>query len=145
MPGKVNPTQCESMTMVCTQVHGNNATISMAGSQGNFELNVYRPVLIHALIQSAQLIGDSAHTFTDHCLSGITANPARIKELLDQSLMLVTALNPVVGYDTAAKIAKNAHEKGITLKQSALELNAITEEEFDRVVDPSKMLGGEET
>ncbi|MCI5051855.1 MAG: class II fumarate hydratase [Simkaniaceae bacterium] len=141
MPGKVNPTQSESMTMVVTQVMGNHTTIAFACSQGNFELNVYRPIMIKSLIQSIRLIGDSCENFTHRCLSGIKPVPERIEMLLEHSLMLVTALNPVVGYDNAAKIAKKAHAEGTTLKEAALSLKLISAEEFDRVVDPRKMLG----
>ncbi len=140
MPGKVNPTQSESMTMVCAQVYGNDATVAFCGSQGNFELNVYRPVMIYNVLQSIELLGDSAELFTSHCLRGILPNKKRIKHLLDQSLMLVTALNPVIGYDNAAKIAKYAYENHLTLKEAALKLGMIDEATFDKVVDPSKMI-----
>lgn len=141
MPGKVNPTQCEALTMICTQVMGNNTTITVAGSNGHFELNVFKPVMIYNLLQSIQLISDGCNSFTERCVNGIEANKERITELRDKSLMLVTALNPHIGYDNAAKIAKNAHKKGITLKESALELELLTEEQFDEWVVPENMVG----
>jgi fumarate hydratase class II len=140
MPGKVNPTQAESMTMVCAQVYGNDATVAFCGSQGNFELNVYRPVMIYNVLQSIHLLGDSAALFTSHCLKGLLPNQMRIKKHLDESLMLVTALAPEIGYDKAAKIAKLAHEKHLTLKQAAIELHFVDEKRFDEIVDPSKMI-----
>jgi fumarate hydratase class II len=140
MPGKVNPTQCEALTMVCAQVMGNNVTISIAGSNGHFELNVFRPVIIYNLLQSIRLIADASVSFADHCIVGVKANEERIKQLLDNSLMLVTALNPHIGYDNAAKIAKNAHQKGISLRASALELNLLTEDQFDSWVRPEDMI-----
>lgn len=141
MPGKVNPTQCEALTMVCTQVMGNHTTITIAGSNGHFELNVFKPVLAYNLLQSIRLLADSMMSFVDHCLIGIQVNEDRVKKLLHESLMLVTALNPHIGYDKAAKIAKNAHKKGITLKESALELKLLTAKQFDDWVKPEKMLG----
>ena len=141
MPGKVNPTQCEALTMVCAQVMGNHSTISIAGSNGHFELNVFKPVMIYNLLQSITLISDSAISFTDKCVSGIKANKDKINELLKKSLMLVTALNPHIGYDNAAKIAKKAHQDGTTLKEAALELKLLDEKEFDKIVDPKKMIG----
>ncbi len=141
MPGKINPTQCEALTMVCAQVMGNHVTISIAGSNGHFELNVFKPVIIYNLLQSIRLIADASISFADLCVIGIKANKARIKQLLDDSLMLVTALNPHIGYDNAAKIAKNAHKKGISLKASALELELITEEQFDKWVRAEDMIG----
>ena len=141
MPGKVNPTQCESLTMVAAQVFGNDATIGFACSQGNFELNVYRPVIIYNLLQSIQLLGDSAINFTKKCLQGIEPNHRRIKSNLEASLMLVTALNPIIGYDKAAQIAKKAYLEEKTLKKAALELGFLSEEEFDKSVDPRKMVG----
>lgn len=141
MPGKVNPTQCESLTMVATQVLGNDAAIGIACSQGNFQLNVFRPVIIYNLLQSIQLLGDSAVNFYEKCVKGIEPNLPRIKEHLNASLMLVTALNPVIGYDKAAQIAKKAYNEHKTLKEAALELGFLTEDEFDKVVDPTKMLG----
>ncbi len=141
MPGKVNPTQSEAMTMVCTQVMGNHVTITIAGSQGNFELNVFKPVLIYNLLQSIRLLADACNSFTNNCVVGIDANKDRIKKLLDDSLMLVTALNPVIGYDNAAKIAKKALREDKTLKQVAIELKLLTAEEFDKAVRPELMIG----
>jgi fumarate hydratase class II len=141
MPGKVNPTQCEAITMVCSQVMGNDVTITVGGSNGHFELNVFKPVMIANFLQSANLIGDACKAFTDHCVVGIEPNQDRITELLNNSLMLVTALNTHIGYEKAAKIAKKAHAEGTTLKAAALELAFLTEEEFDLWVDPSKMIG----
>ncbi|CAI4821433.1 BDN_1c_G0052450.mRNA.1.CDS.1 [Saccharomyces cerevisiae] len=141
MPGKVNPTQNEALTQVCVQVMGNNAAITFAGSQGQFELNVFKPVMIANLLNSIRLITDAAYSFRVHCVEGIKANESRIHELLTKSLMLVTALNPKIGYDAASKVAKNAHKKGITLKESALELGVLTEKEFDEWVVPEHMLG----
>jgi len=140
MPGKVNPTQSEAMTMVAVQVMGNDTAIGIAGSQGNFELNVFKPLMIYNLLQSIHLLGDCAKNFHDKCLVGITPNHARIKELLDRSLMLATALNPVVGYDVAAKIVQKAFKEHKTLKEAAIEMNALSSEEFDKAVDPSKMI-----
>jgi len=140
MPGKVNPTQCESVTMVAIQVMGNDVTIGMAASQGNFELNVFLPVTIYNFLQSVRLLSDSLTSFTNNLVVGITPNKERIDYYLKNSLMLVTALNPVIGYDNSAKIAKKAHEEGITLKEAALKLKKLSEEEFDKAVDPSKMV-----
>ncbi len=139
MPGKVNPTQCEAITMVCTQVMGNDATIGFAGSQGNFELNVYKPVMIHNLLHSIRLLSDSMHCFTVFCVDGLSANEDRIQHFLKNSLMLVTALNPVIGYDNAAKIAKKAFQDGSNLKTATLALGLLSDEEFDHAVDPKKM------
>jgi fumarate hydratase class II len=139
MPGKVNPTQCEAMTMVCCQVFGNHTTITVAGSQGHFELNVYKPVLAYCMIHSIQLLSDAARSFREHCLEGIRADEKRIHELMERSLMLVTALAPKIGYDNAAKVAKTAHARGTTLKEEALRLGFVTAEEFDRLVQPDKM------
>lgn len=139
MPGKVNPTQCEAITMVCVQVLGNDAAIGFAGSQGNFELNVYKPVMIHNFLHSLNLLADSMESFNDNCIIGIEPNKDNIEKHLNNSLMLVTALNQHIGYDNAAKIAKNAHHKGITLKESAVELGILTEEEFQMYVVPSRM------
>jgi fumarate hydratase class II len=139
MPGKVNPTQCEAMTMVCCQVFGNHTTITVAGSQGHFELNVYKPVLAHCMMGSIQLIADVARSFTEHCINGIRADEKRIKELMERSLMLVTALAPKIGYDNAAKVAKAAHARGTTLKEEAVRLNMVSATEFDRLVQPEKM------
>ncbi len=141
MPGKVNPTQCEAMTMVCAQVIGNHTTVTVAGASGHMELNVFKPVMIYSLLQSIQLLGDAANSFTDNCVVGIKANEGRIADLMAQSLMLVTALAPHIGYDNAAKIAKHAHVKGQTLKEAAVELKLVAEADFDRFVQPKKMLG----
>jgi fumarate hydratase class II len=140
MPGKVNPTQCESLTMVCAQVIGNNGTITFAGSNGHFELNVFKPVIIANFLHSARLIADGCISFTDNLLAGLQANTGRIKELMAQSLMLVTALNPHIGYDKASQIAKNAHKKGTTLKESAIQLGHVTEEQFNQWVKPENMV-----
>ena len=140
MPGKVNPTQCEAMTMVCAQVFGNDATIGFAGSQGNFELNVFKPVLIYNLIQSIYLIADVCRSFTAHCARGIEANKSVIDHYVKNSLMLITALNPVIGYDKAAKIAKTAHADNSSLKEACLKLGFLTAAEFDQAVDPKKMI-----
>ncbi|HOJ33887.1 MAG TPA: class II fumarate hydratase [Candidatus Hydrogenedentes bacterium] len=140
MPGKVNPTQCEAVTMVCAQVIGNDTTINVAGASGNFELNVFKPVIIYNLLQSVRLLADVAVSFTDHCVTGIQPNRKRIEQLLHESLMLVTALNKRIGYDNAAKIAKAAYENNTTLKEEALRLGFLTEEEFEAVVDPRNML-----
>ena len=141
MPGKVNPTQCEAMTMLCAQVMGNHVAVTVAGSNGHFELNVFKPVMIHNVLQSIRLLADGAVSFTDKCLDGLKANHDRIDSLLHESLMLVTALNPKIGYDNAAKVAKKAHAEGTTLKESALSLGLLTAEEFDEFVRPEKMLG----
>jgi len=139
MPGKVNPTQSEAMTMVAVQVFGNDVAITIAGSQGNFELNVFKPVMIHNLLQSIRLIHDACHGFVDYCIVGMEINRAQIEEHLQHSLMLVTALNPYIGYDKAAQVAKNAHKKGIGLRESAIELGYLSGEEFDRYVKPEEM------
>lgn len=140
MPGKVNPTQCEAMTMVCAQVMGNDTTINIAGASGNFELNVYKPVLIFNLLQSIELLTDSCESFTTHCVKGIRPNKETIENHLKNSLMLVTALNPHIGYDKAAKVAKKAHDENITLKQAAVSLGFLTEAQFDTLVRPQDML-----
>jgi len=140
MPGKVNPTQCEALTMVCCQIFGNNTTMTVAGSQGHFELNVYKPVLAYAMLQSIRLMADAARSFTDHCVVGIEADEARIRELMERSLMLVTALAPAIGYDRAAQIAKSAHANGTTLREEALRLGWVTPAQFDRLVRPEKMI-----
>ena len=140
MPGKVNPTQCEALTMVCAQVIGNATTVSFAGSQGNFELNVFKPVIANAVLQSIRLLADAAISFTDNCVVGIKANEDKIADLMSRSLMLVTALAPSIGYDKAAEIAKTAHKNGTTLKEEALRLGYVTEAEFERVVRPETML-----
>jgi fumarate hydratase class II len=140
MPGKVNPTQAEAMTMVCCQVFGNQTTITVAASQGHFELNVYKPVISHALLQSIGLLADAAVSFTDNCVVGIRANTARIAELMKNSLMLVTALAPKIGYDRAAAIAKAAHANGTTLREEAIRLGDVSAAEFDRLVRPESMI-----
>lgn len=140
MPGKVNPTQCEALTMIAAQIMGNNVAVTVGGSNGHFELNVFRPMIIFNVINSINLISDGINSFIDQCLVGIVANEDRIKQLLEQSLMLVTALNPYIGYDNAAKIAKKAHKDGTTLKEAALELKLVTEEQFNEWVDPTKMI-----
>ncbi len=141
MPGKVNPTQAEALTMVCAQVMGNHVTITVAGSNGHFELNVFKPVLIYNLLQSAKLIGDACDSFTDNCVVGIEADAGRIAELMRSSLMLVTALNPHIGYDNAAKVAKKAYAESTTLKDAAVSLGLLTPEQFDQWVKPEDMLG----
>jgi len=139
MPGKVNPTQCEAMTMVCCQVFGNHTAITIAGSQGHFELNVYKPVLAYCMMHSIQLLSDVARSFTEHCISGIHADEKRIRDLMERSLMLVTALAPRIGYDNAAKVAKSAHARGTTLKEEAVRQGFVSSGEFDRLVQPAKM------
>jgi fumarate hydratase class II len=139
MPGKVNPTQCEAMTMVCTRVFGNDTTIAVAASQGQFELNVFKPVIAYAMLQSIRLLADAAVSFTDHCVTGIRANEPRIRELVNNSLMLVTALAPAIGYDKAAQIAKAAHKNGTTLREEAVGLGFVSAKEFDRLVRPARM------
>ena len=141
MPGKVNPTQCEAMTMVCCQVMGNQTTISVAGSQGHFELNVYKPVMANAMLQSIRLISDACNSFTDKCVVGIVANEEHISKLMQRSLMLVTSLAPSIGYDNASKIAKTAHKNGTTLKEEAIALGFVTDKEFEAVVRPEQMIG----
>ena len=140
MPGKVNPTQCEALTMVCTQVFGNDVTITMAGASGNFELNVYRPVIAHNILESIKLLADSSNSFAKNTVDGIEPNIDRINQNLYNSLMLVTALNPHIGYDKAAQVAKNSYKKNISLKESADQLGYLNSEDFDRLVDPSKMI-----
>ena len=139
MPGKVNPTQCEAMTMVCCQVFGNQAAITVAGSQGHFELNVYKPLLAYCMMHSIQLMSDVTRSFTEHCIEGIRADEKRIRDLMERSLMLVTALAPKIGYDNAAKVAKSAHARGTTLKEEAVRLGFVTPAQFDRLVQPDKM------
>jgi len=141
MPGKVNPTQCEAMTMVCAQVMGNHVTITIAGATGHFELNVFKPVIAYNLLQSIRLLADACRSFTDHCVVGIVANEDRIAQLLGQSLMLVTALAPHIGYDKATEIAKKAHHDGSTLREASAALGYVTSEEFDTWVIPAKMIG----
>jgi fumarate hydratase class II len=139
MPGKVNPTQSEALTMVCCQVFGNHTTITVAGSQGQFELNVFKPVMAYAMLQSIRLVGDSARSFADNMVAGIEANEARIAELVEKSLMLVTALSPKIGYDNASKVAKAAHANGTTLREEAVRLGFVSKDEFDRLVRPGDM------
>jgi len=139
MPGKVNPTQCEAMTMVCCQVFGNHTAMTVGGSQGHFELNVYKPLLAYCMMHSIQLLADASRSFTENCVSGIRADEKRIRDLMQRSLMLVTALAPKIGYDNAAKVAKEAHARGTTLKEEALRLGFVTAAEFDRLVQPNKM------
>ena len=140
MPGKVNPTQCEAMTMVCAQVIGNDMAVSVGGANGHFELNVFKPMMVFNVLNSIRLISDACESFTNHCIVGLQANEPRIREHLENSLMLVTALNPHIGYDNAAKIAKQAYEKGTTLKEEAIDLGLLTAEEFDEKVCPEKMV-----
>jgi len=141
MPGKVNPTQCEAMTMVCCQVFGNHNAITIGAANGHFELNVFKPVIIHNFLQSVRLLADACDSFNDHCLVDLKANEPRIKQLLNDSLMLVTALNPKIGYDKAAMVAKKAHSQNKTLKEVSMELGFLTEEEYDQWVKPEDMLG----
>jgi len=141
MPGKVNPTQVEALAMVCTQVIGYDVALGIAASQGQFELNVYKPLIAGNLLDSMRLLGDAMHSFTAHCVSGITVNAARTRELLERSLMLVTALTPYIGYDRAGKIAKHAHQHGLSLREAALGIGGLSAEDFDRWVDPVQMLG----
>ena len=141
MPGKVNPTQCEAITMVAAQVMGNHVAVTVGGSNGHFELNVFKPMIVRNVLQSVRLIGDSCISFTNNCVVGIVANRERIDKLMKESLMLVTALNPHIGYDSAAKIAKKAHAEGTTLKEAAVKLGLLSEEQFDQWVKPSEMLG----
>jgi len=141
MPGKVNPTQSEAMTMVCTQVLGNDVAVAIAGSQGNFELNVFKPVIVRNFLHSARILADACRTFREFCVEGLQPNRERIRELVDRSLMLVTALSPKIGYEKAAEIAKRAHRAGTTLKEAALSLGYLTEAEYDEAVDPERMTG----
>ena len=140
MPGKVNPTQCEAVTMVCVKVIGNHNGITMAGSHGHFELNVFKPLIIHNILQSIHIMADSSKSFANYCVKGLKADKEKIKKFLDNSLMLVTALSPKVGYDNAAKIAKLAHKNGTTLKEESIKSGLITEEEYKKIVDPKKMI-----
>jgi fumarate hydratase class II len=140
MPGKVNPTQCEALTQVCVQVFGNHAALTFADSQGNFELNVYNPVMAYNFLQSTRLLADAAVSFTDNCVVGIQPREDNIKHALERSLMLVTALAPKIGYDNAAKIAKTAHKNGTTLREEAVGGGYVTNEEFDAIVRPEKMI-----
>ena len=139
MPGKVNPTQSEALTMICAQVLGNDVAINIGGASGNFELNVFKPLMIHNFIHSAKLLAKGVEGFTHHCIAGLQPNPARIDELMKKSLMLVTALNPHIGYDNAAKIAKTAHQNGTTLREEAVRLGYLSGAEFDRLVRPERM------
>ncbi len=144
MPGKVNPTQCEAMTMVCVQVIGNDVTVGVAGSQGNFELNVFKPLMIHNVLESCRLLTDACDSFRTHCIEGLAINRERIDSLMRESLMLVTALNPHIGYDNAAKVAKKAHAEGSTLREAVQALELMTGEEFDAAVVPTQMVGPRE-
>jgi len=141
MPGKVNPTQCEALTMVCTRIFGNETTMGMAGASGHFELNVFNPVMAYAFLQSVRLMADAAESFTQHCVVGIEPRTDNIKAALERSLMLVTALTPTIGYDNAAKIAKAAHKNGTTLREEAVRGGYVTEAQFDEIVRPEKMIG----
>jgi fumarate hydratase, class II len=140
MPGKVNPTQCESLTMICCQIFGNDVAINFGGASGNFELNVYRPMIIHNFLQSARLLADGVRSFSKHCITGVEPDRERIAALLGQSLMLVTALVPHIGYDRAAQIAKHAHQRGLSLRAAALQLGLLTGEKFDALVNPAQMI-----
>ena len=141
MPGKVNPTQSEAMTMLCAQVLGNDGAVNLGGAMGNFELNVFKPLIIHDFLQSVRLLADGCRSFNDNCAVGIEPDRERIGKLMRESLMLVTALNPHIGYDKAAKIAKTAHKEGTTLKEAALKLGFVTAEQFDQWVRPEQMVG----
>ena len=141
MPGKVNPTQCEALTMVCTRIFGNHATLTFAGASGHFELNVFNPVMAYTFLQSVRLMGDACESFTEHCVVGIEPREDNIKAALDRSLMLVTALTPTIGYDNAAKIAKTAHKNGTTLREEAVGGGYVTDAQFDEIVRPEKMIG----
>lgn len=141
MPGKVNPTQCESLTMVAAQVMGNHVACTVGGATGHFELNVFKPMIAANVLRSIRLIGDGTKAFTNNCVVGITANKKNIDKLLNESLMLVTALNPHIGYDKAAQIAKTAHKEGTTLKEAAIKLGHLTEQQFNEWVRPENMLG----
>jgi fumarate hydratase class II len=140
MPGKVNPTQAEALTMLSAQIFGNDVALNIGGASGHLELNVYKPMIIHAFLQSARLLADGCRSFEEHCARGIEPNAARIRELLDRSLMLVTALSPHIGYDRAAEIAKKAHKEGTTLREAALALGYVKAEDFDRWVKPEAMI-----
>ncbi|MBD3679269.1 MAG: class II fumarate hydratase, partial [Rhodobacteraceae bacterium] len=141
MPGKVNPTQCEAMTQVCAHVIGNDAAVGFAGTQGHFELNVYKPMMAYNVLQAMQLLGDASVAFTDNCVVGIRANTDRIEKLMRESLMLVTALAPTIGYDNATTVAKTAHKNGTTLKEEAIKLGFVDAETFEKVVRPEQMIG----
>ena len=139
MPGKVNPTQCEAVTMVCAKVIGNHTGITVAGSHGHFELNVFKPLIIHNILQSINIMSDSTRTFANYCIKGIKADKKRIKYLLDNSLMLVTALAPKIGYDLAASIAKKSHKNGTTLKEEVIKAGLINKKEYEKIMSPIKM------
>ena len=141
MPGKVNPTQAEALTMACAHVMGNDAAVGFAGSQGHFELNVFKPMMSYNVLQSMQLLGDAAKSFAENCIVGIEADEQRISKLMWDSLMLVTALAPVIGYDNATTVAKTAHKNGTTLKEEAIKLGFVDADTFDRVVQPAQMIG----
>jgi fumarate hydratase class II len=141
MPGKVNPTQCEALTMACAQVFGNDVAINFGGASGNFELNVYKPLVIHNFLQSVRLLADGGASFNEHCALGIEVNQERVTQLVQNSLMLVTALNPHIGYDKAAQIAKKAHREGTTLRDAALSLGYVSAEDFDQWVKAEAMTG----
>jgi fumarate hydratase class II len=141
MPGKVNPTQCEALTMVCVQVMGNDVTVGMAGSQGNFELNVFKPVMIHNLLESTRLLADGCESFREKCVEGLELDAERVDSLMHQSLMLVTALNRHIGYDNAAKVAKTAYLESKTLRETVVEMGFLSGEEFDAAVIPGEMVG----
>ena len=141
MPGKVNPTQCEALTMVCAQVMGNDVAITVGGTQGHYELNVFKPMMAYNFLQSAELLGDACVSFNDHCAAGIEPNHERIQQLVDKSLMLVTALNTKIGYYKAAEIAKAAHKNGTTLKEEATRLGYVSAEDYDQWVIPANMVG----
>ena len=144
MPGKVNPTQCEALTMVAAQIMGNHVAVTIGGSNGHFELNVFKPMIVRNVLHSMRILADASLSFTKNCLVGLKANKEKIKTLMDQSLMLVTALNPHIGYDKASEIAKYAHKKDLTLKEAALALKYVTSEEFDKWVQPKNMIGPKE-
>ena len=141
MPGKVNPTQSEALTMVAAQVFGNDVAINFGGASGHLELNVFKPLLIRNLLQSIRLLTDASRSFADHCVAGTVANEAQIRQYLERNLMLVTALNPHIGYDNAAKAAKKAHHENLTLKESVVALGLLSAEDFDRLIRPADMLG----
>jgi fumarate hydratase class II len=140
MPGKINPTQCEALTMACAQVIGNHTTVTLAGAQGQLELNTFKPVIIYNVLQSIRLLGDATHSFTEHCVAGIEPNTERIAELMEQSLMLVTALVPLIGYDKAAQIAKTALQNDTTLREEAIAGGLVSAEQFDAIVRPERMI-----
>jgi fumarate hydratase class II len=140
MPGKVNPTQCEALTMVCVQVLGNDTAVGIAGSQGNFELNVFKPVIIHNVLESVRLLADASDSFREHCIDGLELDDQRVNELMKKSLMLVTALNPHIGYDRAAQVAKKAYKEGLTLREAVVALGFLTGDQFDAAVIPEDMV-----